>query len=131
MIDRQVNFTNAIAFISSGQVWYVQFCSILSFLTRLIFVNVDCDRYAAIVCVSFSKYNKNSCLFTCGITRLFFFEWNYILYKHCVEITKKKMHLLNKCSCYVSVFFAFYFNESQYKHVHVNKIEKENKFNYG
>lgn len=33
---------------------------------------------------------------------------------------------------YVSVFFAFFFfNESQYKHVHVNKIEKENKFNYG
>lgn len=28
-------------------------------------------------------------------------------------------------------FLLFFFNESQYKHVHVNKIEKENKFNYG
>lgn len=130
MIDRQVNFTNAIAFISSGQVWYVQFCSILSFFNTLNLCYIDCDRYAAIVCVSFSKYNKNSCLFTCGITGLFFFEWNYILYKHCVEITKK-MHLLNKCSCYMLVSFLLFFNESQYKHVHVNKIEKENKFNYG
>lgn len=44
----------------------------------------------------------------------------------------KKMHLLNKCSCYMLVsFLLFFFNESQYKHVHVNKIEKENKFNYG